>query len=216
MPRVDGRRAGNVRQAILDAAIAEFQEFGFHGTSVRAIAASAGITAGSIYNHFTSKQEILQEIMVRSLTDAITATRVALRASSSDPSVQLRDLMHAWALFHTARRQEAIINSAEIRSLDAEGRKTVVALRDEQESLFREVIYRGVASGAFATAHPLESTRAVISMGYTIANWYRPTGELSGEQIADAYAELALAAVRGPRVPGRQRAAGSKNLRRGR
>jgi AcrR family transcriptional regulator len=203
VPRAGGRRTGTVRRAILDAAIDEFQELGYHGTSVRAIAASAGITAGSIYNHFTSKQEILQEIMVRSLTDVITLTRIALRTSSSDPSEQLWHLMHAWALFHTSRRQEAKISITEIRSLDAEGRRMVVALRDEQEALFRAVIYRGVASGDFATVHPLESTRAVLSMGYTIANWYRPTGELSGEQVADAYAELALATVRGPQLPGR-------------
>jgi AcrR family transcriptional regulator len=186
------------RQAILDGAVRAFQEVGYHGTSMRDIAAHAGITAGSIYNHFPSKQRILQEIMTRTLADAIAATRVAMLTAASDPASQLHGLMRAWVLFHTGRRDEAIIGISEIRSLDAEGRRVVISLRDEQEAMFRDVVFAGAADGTFATPHPREAVRAVISMGYTIANWYRSDGPRTPEQIADAYAELALATVRGP------------------
>lgn len=185
------------RQAILDGAIRAFQEVGYHGTSMRDIAAHAGITAGSIYNHFPSKQRILQEIMTRTLVDGIAATRVGLLTVASDPDSQLHGLMRAWVLFHTERRDEAIIGISEIRSLDPEGRKVVVSLRDEQEAMFRDVIQRGTADGTFNTPHPAEAVRAIISMGYTIANWYRSDGPRTPEQIANAYAELALATVRG-------------------
>jgi AcrR family transcriptional regulator len=186
------------RQAILEAAIRAFQEVGYHGTSMRDIAGHAGITAGSIYNHFPSKQRILQEIMTRTLADAIAATRVGLLTAPPDPASQLHGLMRAWVLFHTERRDEAIIGISEIRSLDPEGRDVVVSLRDEQEAIFRDVVYEGTDAGTFATPHPLEAVRAIVSMGYTIANWYRADGPRTPEQIADAYAELALATVRGP------------------
>lgn len=186
------------RQAILSAAIRAFQEVGYHGTSMRGIASYAGITAGSIYNHFPSKQTILQEIMTRTLADGIAASRVGLLTAAPTPPAQLRGLMRAWVLFHTERRDEAVVGGSEIRSLDPDGRKVVVSLRDEQEALFRDVVHRGTADGVFATPHPLEAVRAIISMGYTIATWYRADGPRTPEQIADAYAELALATVRGP------------------
>jgi len=46
------------RQNILQAAYALFLNQGFHGTSMRQIAARAGLAPGSIYNHFNSKDAI--------------------------------------------------------------------------------------------------------------------------------------------------------------
>lgn len=37
---------------------------GFHGTSMRQIATQAGIAVGGIYNHFQSKEEIFQEVVL--------------------------------------------------------------------------------------------------------------------------------------------------------
>jgi AcrR family transcriptional regulator len=36
---------------------------GYHGTSMRAIASEAGITAGSIYNHFADKEQIFNAVL---------------------------------------------------------------------------------------------------------------------------------------------------------
>ncbi len=36
---------------------------GYHGTSMRAIADAAGITAGSIYNHFADKEQIFNAVL---------------------------------------------------------------------------------------------------------------------------------------------------------
>jgi AcrR family transcriptional regulator len=47
---------------ILEAAQQLFTEQGFHGTSMRQIAADAGIALGGIYNHFPSKENIFEII----------------------------------------------------------------------------------------------------------------------------------------------------------
>ncbi len=46
------------RQAILDAALAEFVKQGYHGTTVPSVAASAGVGAGTIYRYFDSKEAL--------------------------------------------------------------------------------------------------------------------------------------------------------------
>ena len=183
------------RDAVLDAAVDHFQRVGYHGTSMRDIATRAGFTVASIYNHFPSKQRILQEIMTTILTDALASTRTAVLRAGPRPHDQLRALIHAWLVFHTERRDEAVVGATEIRSLDSDGRRLVVALRDEQESLFRDVVQHGVETGDFHTPYPAEAVRALIAMGTSVASWYRPGGDLTPHQMGDRYATLALGLV---------------------
>lgn len=52
------------RLAIEDAAIRLFLEQGYHATSMRQIAERADLALGGIYNHFSSKDEIFEAIIV--------------------------------------------------------------------------------------------------------------------------------------------------------
>lgn len=52
------------RLAIEDAAVNLFMEHGYHATSMRQIAERAGLALGGIYNHFSSKEEIFEGIIV--------------------------------------------------------------------------------------------------------------------------------------------------------
>jgi AcrR family transcriptional regulator len=52
------------RQQIMEAAIALFNTQGYHGTSMRQIAETAGIALGGIYNHFPSKEDIYSAVVL--------------------------------------------------------------------------------------------------------------------------------------------------------
>jgi len=52
------------RHAIEDAAVELFMEQGYHATSMRQIADRAELALGGIYNHFKSKDEIFEAIIV--------------------------------------------------------------------------------------------------------------------------------------------------------
>lgn len=58
-----GFRAENTKQAIIEAAYSLFVEQGYHGASMRDIAARARIAVSGIYNHFTDKEQIFQAVM---------------------------------------------------------------------------------------------------------------------------------------------------------
>ncbi|WP_336354259.1 TetR/AcrR family transcriptional regulator [Pseudomonas atacamensis] len=51
------------REAIIQAAIAEFRAHGFEITSMDKIAATAGVSKRTVYNHFPSKEELFAEIL---------------------------------------------------------------------------------------------------------------------------------------------------------
>ena len=52
------------RMAIEEAAMQLFLEQGYHATSMRQIAEHAGLALGGIYNHFSSKEEIFEAIII--------------------------------------------------------------------------------------------------------------------------------------------------------
>ena len=52
------------RLGIEDAAVKLFMEQGYHATSMRQIAERAGLALGGIYNHFSSKDEIFEAIII--------------------------------------------------------------------------------------------------------------------------------------------------------
>ncbi len=53
------------REQILDAALSLFLQQGYNGTSMRQIAAEAGIALGGIYNHFPNKEELFRQVFFR-------------------------------------------------------------------------------------------------------------------------------------------------------
>lgn len=57
------------REAIVQAAISEFRRNGFDITSMDKIAATAGVSKRTVYNHFASKEELFAEILQRLWTN---------------------------------------------------------------------------------------------------------------------------------------------------
>ncbi|MFF0817478.1 TetR/AcrR family transcriptional regulator [Rhodococcus sp. NPDC003318] len=197
-----GSPDGTGRQAVLDAAVENMTERGYHGTSIRDVARTAGLTVASIYHHFASKQEILQVLMAQALDDAYRMTGDAAQHAGPDPRDQLAAVVRAWVLFHTTRQRDAVVGATEIRSLDEAGLRATVDRRDRQEGLFREIVDRGVESGVFATDKGRDATRAIINMGQAICTWFNPAGPLTPTELADRYSELALVMVEADRRPG--------------
>jgi TetR/AcrR family transcriptional regulator of autoinduction and epiphytic fitness len=82
------------REAILQAAIAEFRSSGFEVTSMDRIAATAGVSKRTVYNHFPSKEELFAEILNR-LWNSITAEQDMPYRSQAPLREQLQTLLQA-------------------------------------------------------------------------------------------------------------------------
>jgi AcrR family transcriptional regulator len=63
------------REQILDAAAALFAEHGLSGTSTRAIAERVGIRQASLYYHFAGKDDLLVELLTRSVRPSLDVVR---------------------------------------------------------------------------------------------------------------------------------------------
>jgi AcrR family transcriptional regulator len=177
---------------VLSAAIEVMSEKGFHGTSVRDIADRAEMSSGSMYHYFASKQDLLHEILRRGMVAMTALAEAARDAAPPDPVARFDAMVRAHVVLHTQILRESLLTNRDFFSLDADHRGDIVAMRDAYEDLFRNALADGRADGSCRVPYPAETVRAVLAMCSAVANWYRPGGPLTPEQIADRYSALAL------------------------
>jgi AcrR family transcriptional regulator len=180
---------------ILEAALACFVEHGYHGTSIRTIAAAAGLSVPGVYHHYTSKQALLVAIVTSAMEDLWRRSVSALEEAGEDVRRRLELLVECLVLFHAHRRELAFIAYNEIRSLAGEARQSHIAARDRQQRLMDQVVQDGVDAGLFGTPFPREVSRAVVTMCTGVSQWYRPGGELTPTELAERYGAMVQTAV---------------------
>lgn len=194
MPPRDGAKTA---EAIREAAIRLFYRHGYEATTQRDIAAEVGIKVGSLYNHISSKEELLFSIMHGINSDLLeTATRTL--ALHTDPVDRMRVAVELHVGFHVSRAQEVFIGNSELRSLPAVKRAAVIEQRDAYEKLLREIVDAGVEAGVFHVADARLVTYAIVAIGTHVADWYRPDGRLKVEQIASVYSDFVLRSLTNP------------------
>ncbi|MFD7407794.1 TetR/AcrR family transcriptional regulator [Streptomyces sp. NPDC059866] len=172
---------------ILRAALACFVEQGYHGTTIREVAARADLSVPGVYHHYPSKQALLVGIVTRAMAELWERSTAALEEAGPDVGRRLDLLVECLVLFHAHRRDLAFIAASEIRSLLGDDRTTYIEARDRQQRLMDAVIEEGVARGAFTTAYPREVSRAIVTMCTAVAQWYRAGGELAPPELAARY-----------------------------
>lgn len=177
---------------VLSAAAAAFAEHGYHGASVRDIAARAGLSVPGMYHHHASKQDLLRALMEGSVADLLDRSKAAVEAAGDDPVARLSGLVRTLVGFMAEHRELAVLQ-AEARYLEPDNWRRYVALRDEQQALFADAIADGQAAGVFAGAQPTDDvTRAVLTLCLGVATWYRPDGPLDPAGLADQYVGFCL------------------------
>jgi len=87
-------RAEQTRAAITEAALALFRERGYEAATMRAIAQRAGVSTGSAYYYFSSKEELIQEFYARNHAAHLAASRGVL-AAETDLAARLRGTVRA-------------------------------------------------------------------------------------------------------------------------
>ncbi|MCS6886118.1 MAG: TetR/AcrR family transcriptional regulator [Acidobacteriota bacterium] len=65
MPKLSNEELEARREKIEEAAKVLFIKRGFHGTSMRDIAAEAGVSLGNLYNYYRTKEELLESLILR-------------------------------------------------------------------------------------------------------------------------------------------------------
>jgi len=105
-------KSTRTRKRILDAGAAAFRRNGYASVTLKDIAALAGLQAGSLYYHFDSKEEIVEQVLELGLDGVSKAVREAVAAlgPGTDPMARLRVAIAAHLKFVLAESDYAVAN----------------------------------------------------------------------------------------------------------
>ena len=186
------KTAAEIRAVALDL----FYKRGFQGTALRDVAAKVGIQVGSLYNHMSSKGDLLFEIMEKVMLDLLEDQRLV--AQTPDVVERMRLLVYHHVKFHGQRARDVFVGNSELRSLSRSQRTRVVGLRREYELMFQNELEDGIGQGKFLPVDVQVTAYAIIAMATWVSAWYSPRGRLSLEQIAEIYTAMVLRGIWNP------------------
>jgi AcrR family transcriptional regulator len=192
-----GRSAGeNTADEIRQVALDLFFKRGFQATTLRHIASRVGIQVGSLYNHITSKGDLLFDIMENVMLDLLEDQRQV--AQTPDVVERMRLLVFHHVKFHGERAEEVFIGNSELRSLSRGQRTRIVGLRHEYEQVFQNELEDGIRQGKFLPVDVQITSYGILAMTTWVSAWYSSRGRLSLEEIAEIYTALVLRGIWNP------------------
>lgn len=108
MARTDGvSRRGDTRQRILDSASTLFGTRGFEAVSLDQIATEVGVAKQTLLYWFTSKEDLIHQVLVQTAAELTVVVEAAIRATVDDPLERVEAVVHA--VFRSAVRRPALL-----------------------------------------------------------------------------------------------------------
>jgi AcrR family transcriptional regulator len=187
------------REKLLNAAALAFMDRGYVGTSIDDIADRLGATKGFFYHHFSSKAELYFGVIDNAMTRFDEVVRPAFKQALA-PDAKLRAMaeQHALAIMSNFPGAKVGVQGLEKSLLQSGGATerrmlaSIIALRDEYESMFSGTIRAGIKAGLFRDEPVGLATRGVLGALNWMTLWYNPDRLSSAAKRRAIAGQLAL------------------------
>ena len=183
-----------VRRRIIRAAAEIYRECGYERAGMTDIARRLGMTAPALYWYFRSKEEILVAFLEHTIADLIQFVRGFVH--SSEPRQRLWEFVYGYVLWQLQQQElsaayERIYALGHLRnSLPEKQRQRITSLEREFYGMCRDLVEK--TQGRRERAAPATAF-ALIGMVEHLISWFRPGSGMSVKDIAELYADFAVA-----------------------
>jgi AcrR family transcriptional regulator len=182
------------RTRILDATADLLRTSGLKGTKLSEVAKRAGMLAPSLYHHFSSKDQLIEEVLVEGChrNTRFIVTRVERLGADASPIERLEAAITAHLVFLLTGDQYSSAVSRVFPDLPEEIKRRVLAAYSGFDNYWRDLILAARKSGdGRADLDPTVARKFLINMLDSAAEWYRP-GHLEIPEIARQACQLFL------------------------
>lgn len=164
-------------EQILRAASQLFGQQGYAATTLRQIAQAAGIQAGSIYYHFSGKEEVAARVLdagIHALTAAVNSQLAAL-AGDASPRQRLAAAVegHLWAMVH--HRDITAAHIRIYRNVSDDARQRHLPVRNAYTRLWDDLLADAARAGTLRRDIPVAMVRQFLvgALNWPV-DWYHP------------------------------------------
>jgi AcrR family transcriptional regulator len=187
-----------VKDAILDATDRLLARFGYKKMTVEDIAVEVGIGKGTIYLHFTSKEEIVLSHVDR-IVDRVKERLQAIASSDEPAAERLRSMLLTRVLFRFDSIQHYTQSLNDLLSALRTGLMARRAMYFEAEAqIFAELLIAGRETGEFDFQDEKATARALLQATNGLLPYSLSTAELGArEEVEQRAADVADLVMRG-------------------
>jgi TetR/AcrR family transcriptional regulator len=181
---------------LLRTAVYLFSRKGYLDTSIRDIAAKAGVTSSIIYHYFNDKEEMLFEVIKSATQDLVQSLRET-EEKIKEPEECLREMLRAHIVdFNIKRKKESIIVVSDTHLLRNNYRQIMVKVQREIFNLYMKKLNELSERGR------LKEDIDLLVMNFSIFGtvnsfyqWYHERGRLTREEVAQNMITFLLHAI---------------------
>jgi TetR/AcrR family fatty acid metabolism transcriptional regulator len=158
------------REAILASAFEIFNEKGFHNTKIEEIAQRAGVGKGTVYLYFSSKEDLLREMMKEVVLHKLSVIRQRMAAAAS-PRERLYALFRTHFEFLRRNRNMVYLSSRDFGFVDDELEQWLHQQKRAFLDELQRLVEAGMACGQFRSMDARLAAALLFSaLGVVIAD----------------------------------------------
>jgi AcrR family transcriptional regulator len=182
-----------MKEKMTEQAVQLFDEKGFTVTSIQDIVESIGVTKGTFYYYFSSKEELLKEIHVRYIDGLLAKQEKILEDDSKCFREKLFDIIHLSIVDINEQGASAKVFFREMRHLSNESLDQIEPKRDMYRFNIEKLLKEGRKSGDFRNDFDVSVVAfGILGMMNWSYQWYKPGGAKSDKEIAGTFVDMVL------------------------
>lgn len=179
---------------IVQTAAKLFRKKGYNAVSMRDLAEGLGIKAASLYNHISSKEQILSSIIMDVAREFTTHME---QTYPKDCSVRqkLEEIVQMHVEITILRTDALACMNNDWIHLDTENRHEYIELRDDYEAKFRAIILQGMQTGEIEKCDPDIIVFSLLSTLRTLYLWYAKNKRFDIDTLKEDITQILLLGV---------------------
>ncbi|MCM3768791.1 TetR/AcrR family transcriptional regulator [Neobacillus niacini] len=185
-----------MKEKITGQSIRLFEKKGFSETSIQDIVDSLGVTKGTFYYYFSSKEELLMDIHLGYIEGLLVQQEEILNDHTKTYKEKLFDIVYMLISDIKLRGSAAKIFFREMKNLSDEHFAMIDPKRDQFRFNLEELIKAGMESGEFRPdLNPGIITFGILGITNWSYQWFKPDGSVSDREVAELFVDMILQGI---------------------
>ncbi|WP_127133022.1 TetR/AcrR family transcriptional regulator [Pseudoflavitalea rhizosphaerae] len=197
MAKIKSNRTSTRKDVIISKAAILFREKGYSATSMRDLAEHVGVEAASLYNHISSKAEILQEICFRVATNFMSHIEEVEQTKKTEIE-KIEAILRYHIRMMVERYEEVYVSDREWKHLTDPYLSNMQGQRRAYRQRIGKIIEDGIAKGEFKK---IDAPTAVLIMLHAVSgieSWHRSKRKIEGDQLENSMVEILVGGLQKP------------------
>lgn len=184
-----------MKEKITQQSILLFEEKGFVETSVQDIVEALGVTKGTFYYYFPSKEQLLMEIHLGYIDRLLERQKVIVESRESERG-KINRIIGLLIADIASYGPSARVFFREVRHLGQENAAEIREKREQFRLNIEQMLERGRDEGEFrGDMKPGITAFAILGITNWSYQWYNPAGEITPEHLSEIYTKLILQGI---------------------